>query len=564
MYRMKHYKTAICAIIKNEHQYLDEWIKHHLNIGFDKIFLYEDFGSKSHCEITNAYSNVSLIQLSTIYDELKHLNGDKQCALYTYFYKTYKDTIDYTAFIDIDEFIMFEEDYNLQALLNDYKEYNGIYLFWKMYNANNIVDNPKSNVITTYTTQADDYNHDHGWKYKSIVKMNSDSWFISCHEIAGGITTSNDFSKYNISYDKAWINHYFTKSWEEWCYRFIGKENTGLNRRNLEEFFVYNKDMLSIKDELYEKYKKYKSDFYNSNKIKDYKNIKDDMISIVTTCYNLEDYIKNCLSSLINQSYKNLEIIVVNDCSTDNSLNIIKELADKDNRIKIIDNEINLGAGKSRKIGIESAKGEYIMLVDGDDWISENFIKTLYNLALEHNADIVSGAIDYLWKRKNYNELTIFTTEDERIKFLQTSTLDFINNKLIKKSLWEKVPYCERRFIEDTFPYHQLIYHANKIVSNEYDESEYYYYTNRDTSLIHSASKEKRGLFMNLCWLDIYDFFKNKETRFKTIYNKFMLRNIMGSFFDTRKNNHDWIKMTYPNEFDELVTRWKTINAELN
>ena len=66
------------------------------------------------------------------------------------------------------------------------------------------------------------------------------------------------------------------------------------------------------------------------------------MISIVTTCYNLEDYIEDCLVSLINQSYENLEIIVVNDCSTDNSLSIIKKIADKDSRIKIINNDINL------------------------------------------------------------------------------------------------------------------------------------------------------------------------------------------------------------------------------
>lgn len=560
---MEQYKTAICAILKNEHQYLDEWIRHHLDIGFDEIYLYEDFGSKSHNVITDNYSNVHLTQLSEIFDKIKTLNNDKQCALYSYFYKTYKNIIDYTAFIDIDEFIMLEEGYNLQRLLNEYQEYSGIYLFWKIYNANGIIDNPKSDILTTYTTQSEDYYHDNGWKFKSIVKMHSDSYFISCHEIAGGSATNYSSSKYNATYSKAWINHYFTKSWEEWCYRFIGKENTGLNRRNLEEFFIYNKDMLSIKNELYNKYKKYKSDFYNLEKVKEYKYIKNDMISIITTCYNLEDYIENCLVSLVSQSYKNLEIIVVNDCSTDNSLSIIKKIADKDNRIKIIDNEINLGAGKSRKIGIECAQGDYIMLVDGDDWISENFIKTLYNIALEYDADIVSGAVDYLWKRKNYSELTIFTTEHERVKFLQTSTLDFINNKLIKKGLWKKVPYCERRFIEDTFPYHQLIYHANKIVSNEHDESEYYYYTNRNTSLIHSASKEKHGLFMNLCWLDIYDFFNDKDTHFKSIYNKFMLRNKMGSFFDPRKNNLEKIKQDYPEEFNELSTRWKEINKKL-
>ena len=560
---MGHYKTAICAILKNEHQYLDEWIRHHLDVGFDEIYLYEDFGSKSHSIITDNYSNVHLMQLSEIFDEIKHLHGDKQNALYIYFYQNYKNVFDYTAFIDIDEFIMFEDGYDLQTLLNEYQEYNGIFLFWKMYNANGIIDNPKSDVVTTYTTISNDEYHDNGWKYKSIVNMNRDSYFISCHEIAGGITTDHSSSKYDITYSKAWINHYFTKSWEEWCYRFIGKENTGLNRRNLEEFFVYNKDMLSIKTELYDKYKKYKSDFYNAEKIKEYKYIKNDMISIVTTCYNLEDYIENCLVSLINQSYKNLEIIVVNDCSTDNSLNIIKQLADKDSRIKIINNEINLGAGKSRKIGIESTQGDYIMLVDGDDWISENFIKTLYDLAIEYDADIVSGAVDYLPKRKNYNSLAIFNTEEEKIKFLDTQAVEFINNKLIRKKIWNKVPYCERRFLEDTCPLRQLFYYANKIVSNEHDESEYYYYTIRSSSLIHSSSNEKFNLFLNLAWLDLYDFLKGKETAFKVFYNKFMLRNMMGRFFDPRKTDIERVKREYPEEFNELSVRWKKINAEL-
>ena len=131
---MEHYKTAICAILKNEHKYLDEWIRHHLDIGFDEIYLYEDFGSKSHSIITDKYSNVHLIQLSEIFDEIKHLHGNKQNALYIYFYQNYKNVFDYTAFIDIDEFIMFEDGYGLQALLNDYQEYNGIFLFLKIYN----------------------------------------------------------------------------------------------------------------------------------------------------------------------------------------------------------------------------------------------------------------------------------------------------------------------------------------------------------------------------------------------------------------------------------------------
>ena len=149
------------------------------------------------------------------------------------------------------------------------------------------------------------------------------------------------------------------------------------------------------------------------------KNIKSDMISIVTTCYNLEDYIEDCLVSLINQSYENLEIIVVNDCSTDNSLSIIKKIADKDSRIKIINNDINLGAGKSRKIGIESANGDYIMLVDGDDWITSNYLKTLYDSAKSNDADIVTGHLKGNKYSCRLSDKWIFESEDEKLYYLE-------------------------------------------------------------------------------------------------------------------------------------------------
>lgn len=283
------------------------------------------------------------------------------------------------------------------------------------------------------------------------------------------------------------------------------------------------------------------------------------MISIVTTCYNLEDYIENCLVSLSNQSYENLELIVVNDCSIDNSLSIIKKIVDKDSRIKIINNEINLGAGKSRKIGIESANGDYIMLVDGDDWITSNYIKTLYDSAKKNDADIVVGNLNCNKYCCRLSDKWIFESENEKLYYLRHESLNFINNKLIKKSLWDKVSYCERRYLEDQAPYIKLIYYANKIISLENFKDEYYFYTIRQDSLINSANNDKNKLFSGLYWIELYEFFNEKDTAFKSVYNIYMIKNVVGEFFYPGNVDLEKIKKEYPSEFENLFVRWKKI-----
>lgn len=88
------------------------------------------------------------------------------------------------------------------------------------------------------------------------------------------------------------------------------------------------------------------------------------MISIIMPAYNAENTINKAITSCLNQTYKDVEIIVINDASTDNTLNIVTQLANKDNRIKVFSNEVNKGAGLSRRVGLYNAKGEYITLYD--------------------------------------------------------------------------------------------------------------------------------------------------------------------------------------------------------
>ena len=111
-------------------------------------------------------------------------------------------------------------------------------------------------------------------------------------------------------------------------------------------------------------------------------------ISLLVAAYNIEDYIAKCLNSLVQQTLKDIEIIVVNDGSTDTTLDKIKEWANKDERIKIIDQE-NQGLSNVRKVGFKAAQGKYIQYVDGDDWLVLNACEKLYNQAEKELADVV-------------------------------------------------------------------------------------------------------------------------------------------------------------------------------
>lgn len=111
------------------------------------------------------------------------------------------------------------------------------------------------------------------------------------------------------------------------------------------------------------------------------------LISIIIPVYNIDKYIARCLDSVINQSYTNLEIIVVNDGSTDETLNVLNQYLFKDSRIKIINKE-NEGVSKARNTGIDNAKGDYIGFVDGDDVIEKDMYKTLLELMIKYNASI--------------------------------------------------------------------------------------------------------------------------------------------------------------------------------
>lgn len=126
-------------------------------------------------------------------------------------------------------------------------------------------------------------------------------------------------------------------------------------------------------------------------------------VSILVPCYNVEKYIRQCLDSVINQTLKDIEIICINDGSTDSTLEVLREYENRDNRIKVISKH-NSGYGTSMNIGLETAKGEYVGIVESDDYVELNMFETLYNVAKGNNLDLVRCQYYLYNSKENSNE----------------------------------------------------------------------------------------------------------------------------------------------------------------
>lgn len=230
------------------------------------------------------------------------------------------------------------------------------------------------------------------------------------------------------------------------------------------------------------------------------------MISVIMSAYKAEDTIETAINSVLSQTYKNWELIIVVDSSPDNTLNLAKQYLSIDKRIKVINNSENLGAGMSRRIGLQNIDDstEYTSFLDSDDYYENNYLQTLYDEALRTGADLVQSGIIF---RNNGCDtikkpvLEVVTGDKKKNKNSDIS--HFLVSYLIKRDLWDKVEYSSRRYIEDSPTLLQLIYYANIISYINY--AGYYYIQNKD-SLIHTSSDIKNCIYLLLHCISTYLF----------------------------------------------------------
>ena len=200
------------------------------------------------------------------------------------------------------------------------------------------------------------------------------------------------------------------------------------------------------------------------------------LISVIVPVYNTEKYLRKCIESILSQSYKNIELLLINDGSTDSSAEICREYLDKDKRCYYFEKE-NGGLSDARNYGIERAKGEYITFVDSDDFFLEEAIEKLHATALLGESDLVVGGFFhfdspnfYIFDRKRFGNLPITIVEKEfavnqmdemfEVPFLCYSTAW---GKLYKSSLFKEIRYPLGKYAEDQFTTWKLYLASEKI-----------------------------------------------------------------------------------------------------
>ncbi|CUP97411.1 glycosyltransferase family 2 protein [Clostridium baratii] len=219
------------------------------------------------------------------------------------------------------------------------------------------------------------------------------------------------------------------------------------------------------------------------------------MISVIIPVYNVEKYLEKCINSVLNQTYKDLEIILVDDGSTDNSGKICDKYKLLDSRIKVIHKE-NGGLSDARNHGLDIASGEYIAFLDSDDWIDKNLYYILYKLSKDHNTDITVCNFKKVYTEDEKlnlksNNLITYTSLEALEALYNKNYIQMIVawNKLYKRSLFKENKYPCGKIHEDEFLTPVLLNESKKIV---YIDTELIYYRQRSESIMNSSFNVKR------------------------------------------------------------------------
>lgn len=230
--------------------------------------------------------------------------------------------------------------------------------------------------------------------------------------------------------------------------------------------------------------------------------MKNNLISIIIPIYNVEKYLAQCLDSIIHQTYKNLEIILIDDWSTDNSWKICDEYSKKDERIKVFHTK-NWGLSTARNIWLKHSNGEYIWYIDSDDFIATDMYEILYKAAIESDSDITI-CNRHIWdqynnwtENKKFPKETFVSTDEALDNFYKSM---YVWNKLYKKNLIKDISFVEM-LAQDVLYNFTLFKKAKRICCiNKCG----YYYRHNPTSRQHTRKFKKEWFkFLNVLDMEI-------------------------------------------------------------
>lgn len=234
------------------------------------------------------------------------------------------------------------------------------------------------------------------------------------------------------------------------------------------------------------------------------------LISVIVPVYNVAPYLELALNSIRYQSYQNLEIILINDGSTDDSESICEDIASQDERFRYIYQE-NMGASVARNRGLDLASGEYITFVDSDDWLDTSAIEILYRNLKKYDADIASGnyniyddvSQEFHFKvfEGDYSERLYDNREDIVKQIAEQEMIDMAWSgpvmKLFKRELFDGLRFPVGKSVEDTFTMYKVFIKAKRVIHIE--KAIYWYRIGRESSL-NNLWSEKRVIDEMMAW----------------------------------------------------------------
>lgn len=294
------------------------------------------------------------------------------------------------------------------------------------------------------------------------------------------------------------------------------------------------------------------------------------LISCIVPLYNDELYIKRCLESLINQTYQNIEIIIINDGSTDNSEIICNSIIKQDSRIKIISKE-NSGVCDSRNIGVQEFNGDYAIFVDSDDYVDIDMISDLVDIIKKYNSpDLVTFDYERIYNNSKFDEfkndgkITIYSSKEAAKKYLQKDK-NFsmvLWRRCYKRELLKQIKFNENKLPEDLATAFWFYSNAKTII---HISKSYYKYFIKDNGLSHQ-NKEKD-------YINLYDIVTNlkaeEEAFFRTdedmkvivnsIYTNYLLT-IYSKFFYSKETD---IRKRYLDIIDKELSQMRVKKLQL-
>lgn len=287
-------------------------------------------------------------------------------------------------------------------------------------------------------------------------------------------------------------------------------------------------------------------------------------ISVVIPVYNVEKYLPECLDSVINQIYKNLQIILVDDGSTDSSGKICDEYAEKDNRITVV-HQKNAGAGAAKNTGLELIDGDYFSIIDSDDYIELDMYEKMVNSLEKYNSDIaqclfrnvfVNDSFDRKYKIKG-NYPKILTSKNFLKEYLYDWKYAIFWNKLFKKSLLQNIKFPVGRKIDDEFFTYKLVCNAKKVANID---NILYNYRMRKTSVMNENNSDRLIYDRIDCFIERYNYVSNVFPSLKKKYNLKLYDDLL-YFKDSANDNskilsllNDFSRVKY-GVFDKLYQR---------